>query len=447
MEQRKVPFTREAEQSVLGAMMLDGEVVSLAMEHLTPEDFYLPQHQVLYTAMRTLYETGKPIDLVTAMDALAARGTLEGVGGIAYLTELQMMVPATANAGEYIRLVEEKALLRKLIGAAGKIDAAAHDAPEGPAPVMEMAEKEIFNLSLSRSKDAFVHIRPTLVEVYSQLEQTFANKDRITGLSTGFTLLDNMTSGLHPAEMILVAARPSMGKTAFVMNVAQHVALHEKVPVAVFSLEMSREQLVNRLLCAESMVSLQKARTGDLSHEDWKKLVMGMSSLSTAPVFIDDTPGITLGEMRSKCRRLKLEHGLGLIVIDYLQLMSGGGKGDNRQQEISEISRGLKILSREMSCPVIALSQLSRAPEQRPNHRPILSDLRESGAIEQDADIVMFLYRDAYYNKDNPDSDVPENVAELSIAKQRNGPTGTIKLCWLGEYTRFTNLGPDQAPM
>lgn len=447
MEQRRVPHSREAEQSVLGAMLLDAEVVARAVEHLAAEDFYLPQHQVLYAAMRTLYETGKPIDLVTAMDALAARGTLEGVGGIGYLTELQMLVPSTANAGEYIRLVEEKSLLRKLIAAGGKISAAAHDAPEGPAPVMEMAEKEIFNLSLSRAKDAFVHIRPTLVEVYSQLEQTFANKDRITGLSTGFTLLDNMTSGLHPAEMILVAARPSMGKTAFVMNIAQHVALREKVPVGVFSLEMSREQLVNRMLCAESMVSLQKARTGDLSHEDWKKLVMGMSSLSTAPVYIDDTPGITVGEMRSKCRRLKLEHGLGLIIIDYLQLMSGGGKGDNRQQEISEISRSLKILSREMQCPVIALSQLSRAPEQRPNHRPILSDLRESGAIEQDADLVMFLYRDAYYNKDNPDSDVPENVAELSIAKQRNGPTGTIKLCWLGEYTRFTNLGPDQRPM
>lgn len=447
MNQRKVPHSREAEQSVLGAMMLDAEVVARAVEHLTNEDFYLPQHQVLYAAMRTLYEAGKPIDLVTTMDALAARGTLEGVGGIGYLSELQTLVPSTANAGEYIRLVEEKALLRKLITAASKIDEASHNAPEGPAPVMELAEKEIFNLSLSRAKDSFVHIRPTLVEVYSQLEQTFANKDRITGLSTGFTLLDNMTSGLHPAEMILVAARPSMGKTAFVMNIVQHVALREKVPVGVFSLEMSREQLVNRMLCAESMVSLQKARTGDLSHEDWKKLVMGMSSLSTAPVFIDDTPGITVGEMRSKCRRLKLEHGLGLVVIDYLQLMSGGGKSDNRQQEISEISRSLKILSREMHCPVIALSQLSRAPEQRPNHRPILSDLRESGAIEQDADLVMFLYRDAYYNKDNPDSDVPENVAELSIAKQRNGPTGTIKLCWLGEYTRFTNLGPEHGAM
>lgn len=435
---RLPPHNAEAEQSVLGCMLLDAESVAIALERLKDEDFYRPQHQEIFRAMAALYEAGQPVDLVTVVDELYRRGSVEGVGGLEYITELSRFVPSTANVRSYVEIIADHSLMRRLIKASGDISQQAYEA-SGPAQgVMEFAEKQIFDLSLGRTANALVHIKPTLLESLAQIEDIYSHKSRITGVPTGFADIDYKTSGMHPAELILIAARPSMGKTSYAMNIVQNAAVKNHETVAVFSLEMSRDQLVNRLLCAEALVELQKVRTGDLTDKDWQKLTLAMAPLSQAPIYIDDTPGITVLEMRSKCRRLKLEKGLSLVVIDYLQLMSGSG-AESRQQEISAISRSLKQMARELEVPVIALSQLSRAPEARQDHRPMLSDLRESGAIEQDADVVMFLYRDEYYNAESED----RNIAELIIAKQRNGPTGTVKLLWQGQYTRFMDLARD----
>ncbi|HOP99573.1 MAG TPA: replicative DNA helicase [Acetivibrio clariflavus] len=431
------PQNIEAEQSVLGAILLDKEVLTSVIEIISSEDFYRDDHKEIFDAIIDLYEKGEPIDLITVAERLKLRGTLDSVGGLEYLTSLANIVPTTENAKHYAKIVEEKAILRKLIKVSTNIINMGYEASEEVAYVLDKAEKGIFDILQKRNTQGFVPIKDVLVDTFNRLEELYNSKGYITGIPTGFIDLDYKTAGLHNSDLVLIAARPAMGKTAFVLNIAQHAAIHSKVPVAIFSLEMSKEQLVNRMLASEAMVDSQKMRTGKLEDSDWQKVARALGPLSEAPIYIDDTPGASIMEIRAKCRRLKIEKNLGLIVIDYLQLMQGkSGRSENRQQEISEISRSLKILAKEINVPVITLSQLSRAPEQRQDHRPILSDLRESGAIEQDADIVMFLYRDDYYN---PDTD-KKNVAEVIIAKHRAGSTGTVELAWLGQYTKFANL-------
>ncbi|HOB20776.1 MAG TPA: replicative DNA helicase, partial [Candidatus Atribacteria bacterium] len=418
------PHNIEAEQSVLGSMLLDKEAVAAATEVLQSDDFYVEAHKEIYEAILDIYDSGTPVDLVTVVEALRQRGSLEAVGGGAYISDLSMAVPSTANVRYYIKIVEEKSILRRLISASNEIICDSYEAAEDLDLIIDSAEKKIFDISQRKNTRTFEHVKTILLETYNKIEELTKNKGRIVGLETGFTDFDMRTSGLQPSDLILVAARPSMGKSSFAINIAQYAAVHNKVPVAIFSLEMSKDQLVQRMLSSETNVELQKIRTGNLNEDDWMRLVQAAEPLSQAPIFIDDTPGISAMEIRSKARRLKMEHGLGLIVIDYLQLMSGRGKAESRQQEVSEISRSLKALARELDVPVIALSQLSRAPEARQDHRPMLSDLRESGAIEQDADLVVFLYRDEYYN---PETE-KKNIAEAIIAKQRNGPTGVVEL-------------------
>ncbi|EGD47750.1 replicative DNA helicase [Ruminiclostridium papyrosolvens DSM 2782] len=431
------PQSLEAEQSVLGSMLIDKEVVPVVMEILKPEDFYRPDHKEIYDVIIELFDRAQPIDLITVSERLKLHGKLELVGGLEYLTNIATEVPTTANVKHYAKIVEEKALLRKLIKASTDIVDLGYNASEEVSYILDKAEQNIFDILQKRSSQGFVPIKDVLVDTFNKLEELYNNSGNITGIPTGFADLDFKTSGLHNSDLILIAARPAMGKTAFALNLAQNAAVHSNVPVAVFSLEMSREQLVNRMLCSEAMVDSNRMKTGKLEDNDWQKVAKALGPLSEAPIFIDDTPGVSITEIRAKCRRLKLEHNLGLVIIDYLQLMQGSrSKSENRQQEISEISRSLKILAKEINVPVITLSQLSRAPEARTDHRPILSDLRESGAIEQDADIVMFLYRDDYYN---PETE-KKNIAELILAKHRNGSTGTVELVWLGQYTKFANL-------
>lgn len=432
---RMPPHNMEAEQSVLGCMLLDKESVATATDFLDSDDFYADAHKEIFDSMVEIYDRGEPVDLVTVTEQLRQRGTLEAVGGVVYLSDLSMTVPSTANIKYYVDIVEEKAILRRLIAACNDIIKQSYEAREEIDLIIDHAEKSIFEITQRNTVSDFEPIKTVLLDTYAKIEEMSKNKGKIIGVPTGFHDFDQKTSGLQPSDFVLIAARPSMGKTSFVLNVAQYAAIRANVPVAIFSLEMSKEQLVQRMLSAEANVELQKIRTGDLSEEEWIKLVEAAGPLSQAPIYIDDTPGISVMEMRSKARRLKLEKGLGMIVIDYLQLMSGRGRAENRQQEISEISRSLKALARELSVPVVTLSQLSRAPEARTDHRPMLSDLRESGAIEQDADLVAFLYRDEYYN---PDTE-KKNIAEVIIAKQRNGPTGTVELVWLGQYTKFAN--------
>ena len=430
------PNSVEAEQSVLGSLIIDKETVPIATELLKSEDFYREDHKEIFEAILDLFESGKPIDIISIKEQLSLRGTLEGTGGIEYLSNMADMVPTTANVRHYSKIVEEKSMLRKLIRAANEIINMGFEGSEEVSMIMDQAQKKVFDVLQRRSMQGFVPIKDVLIETFDKLEELYNAKGTITGVPTGFVDLDNKTSGMHPSDLILIAARPAMGKTAFALNIAQHAAIHARVPVAVFSLEMSRDQLVNRVLCSEAMVDSQRIRTGKLEEEDWPKMAKALGPLSEAPIYIDDTPGLSVMEIRAKCRRLKLEKNLGLVVIDYLQLMQGRGKTENRQQEISEISRSLKILAKEINVPVITLSQLSRAAETRADHRPILSDLRESGAIEQDADLVMFLYRDDYYN---PESE-KKNIAEVILAKHRNGSTGVVELAWLGQYTKFANL-------
>jgi len=433
------PNDIEAEQAVLGCMLLDKESVSIALEVLKSEDFYREENKLIFSSMINLYSRSEPIDLITVKDELISIGKFEVCGGIEYIADLSDKVPTTANVEQYIRIVEEKSILRNLIKTANELITLGYDQSMEVDDIIEKAEKNVFNLMKNRNQRGYTHIKDILVETFAELEKLYNQKEHITGIPTGFADLDYKTAGFHGSELILVAARPAMGKTAFALNIATNAAIKANVPVAIFSLEMSKEQLTSRILSSEAMIDSNKLKTGKLEEEDWIKLSEGLQPLSEAEMYIDDTPGISITEIRAKCRKLKLEKNIGLVVIDYLQLISGSGnkKNGSREQEISEISRSLKILAKELDVPVIALSQLSRAPEQRKDdHRPMLSDLRESGAIEQDADIVMFLYRDDYYNQDSEQ----KNIAEVIIAKHRGGSTGTVELLWLGSFTKFVNI-------
>lgn len=430
------PHDDAAELAVLGAMFLDREAASLALEMLTGEDFYRPDHRQVFEAAEELYHSGVPIDMITVKNKLEEKQVFEQIGGLPFLANISTSVGSSANMRHYAAIVEEKSVLRRLIRTANNISQMSYEGKTDVNAIMDTAEKGIFDIMQNRHSDQFHHIRNIAVDSIEKIEDIYRSKGKLTGVPTGFVDFDQKTAGLQKSDLILLAARPSMGKTAFALNIIQNAAIRSNVPTAVFSLEMSREQLVNRMLCSEAMLDAQRLRTGELTDSDWADLIQAMGPLSQAPIYIDDTPGVTPMEVRSKCRRLKVEKGLGLIVIDYLQLMSGNSRNDSRQQEISEISRSLKAIAREMEAPVIALSQLSRACEQRADHRPMLSDLRESGAIEQDADVVAFLYRDEYYF---PDTE-KKNQAELIIAKQRNGPTGTVDLTWMGQYTKFGNF-------
>jgi len=439
MEQfgRVPPHNIEAEQSVLGGMILDKEAIADAVEIVQSDDFYKEAHREIFEAILSLYDRDQPVDLVTLSEELKKRQTLEAIGGLSYLTSLLAAVPTTTHVSYYAKIVEEKSLLRKLIAASSEIIEKSYESEDNAASILDLAEKRIFDIAQKRnSGKGFVPIKQALLESFNKIEELYQNKGGMLGLPTGFIDIDRKTSGLQKSDLILIAARPSMGKTAFALNIVQNTAIRTNASIAVFSLEMSREQLVQRMLSAESHIEIQKIRTGNLDEDEWPRLAKAMGQLAQAKIFIDDTPGITVTEMKAKCRKLKLEHGLDLIMVDYLQLMTEDERAENRQQEISAISRKLKALAREMDCPLIALSQLSRAPELRGDHRPILSDLRESGAIEQDADIVMFLYRDEYYH---PDTE-KKNRGEVIIAKQRNGATGTVELAWLGQFTKFANL-------
>lgn len=432
-----LPASLEAEEAIVGAMLLDKEVISDITEIITEDDFSNPQLKEIFASIIDLFEEGKPIDVVTVAERLKERGSYDVVGGSEYLTNLVINTPTTANATYYAKIIEEKSLLRKLINSSYKIIEKCQSQNERIEEIVDFAEKTIFNVIQNKNSKDFSHLKEILIETYNKIEELYLKKSHIIGVPTGFSELDKITAGFQPSDLILIAARPAMGKTSFALNIVQHAALRAGVPVAIFSLEMSKEQLVTRMICSEAMIDSHKLRTGNLEDEEWKKFAKALALLSNAPIYIDDTPAITAAEMRAKCRRLKLkEKGLGLVMIDYLQLMSARGRFESKQQEIAEISRSLKALARELNVPVIALSQLSRAPETRADHRPILSDLRESGAIEQDADIVAFLYRDEYYN---PDTD-KKHIAELIIAKHRNGPTGTIELLFLDKHTKFKDL-------
>ena len=431
------PNDTEAEQAVLGSMLTDKDAVINAIEVLKEEDFYREDNKIIYRAILNLYNRAEPIDIITLKAELTSMGKFEATGGLEYLAELPEMVPTTANVDRYIKIVEEKSILRNLIKTANEIITLGYDPTEEVENIMDSAEKKIFDIMQSKNQKGYTPIKDILVDTFAQLEELYNQKQHITGVPTGFADLDYKTAGLHGSDLVLVAARPAMGKSAFALNIASNAAIRAKVPVAIFSLEMSKEQMVNRILCSEAMVDSNKVRTGKLDEQDWTKLASSLGPLSESEIYIDDTPGISVMEIRAKCRKLKLEKNIGLVVIDYLQLIQGSNKrGGSREQEISEISRSLKILAKEINVPVIALSQLSRAPEQRPDHRPMLSDLRESGAIEQDADIVMFLYRDDYYNEDSE----KKNIAEVIMAKHRAGSTGTVELLWLGNYTKFVNI-------
>ncbi len=435
---RVPPHSEEAEQSVLGSMLIDRDAVNVAVENLSQEDFYNLRHGEIFGAMVDLYHENRAVDLVTLKNQLEQKGKLEAAGDMKYLSQIAAAVPNSVHIKNYVQIVKDKALYRKFIQLGNQVMAEGYST-ETPIDVLsEEVEQKVFRILQNKGNEDFSHIRDVLLETFDDIERIAKSEGEITGIPTGFVDLDYRTSGLQPSDLVLVGARPSMGKTAFALNVVQHAAVRKHKCSAIFSLEMSKKQLVNRMLSCEAGVESEKLRSGKLEDSDWEKLAMALAPLSEAPIYIDDTPGITLAEMRSKCRKLKLDKGLDLIMIDYLQLMSGGSgrMGDSRQQEISDISRGLKALAREMQAPVVALSQLSRALEARADHRPMLSDLRESGAIEQDADVVMFLYRDEYYHPETED----KNIAEIIIAKQRNGPTGTVKLAWLGQYTKFANL-------
>ncbi len=434
---RVLPHSVEAEQSVIGAMLMDKEAVIAASEIIVAEDFYQKQYGIMFESMVELFNEGRPVDLITLQNRLREKDVPPEVSSLEFVGELIAMVPTSANIRSYANIVREKSMLRKLIRANEEIANTCYAGTEPLEKILADTEKTIFDLLQTRSSGEFVPIRQVALNVLEKIEIASRTQGTVTGIPTGFIDLDYKTSGMQPSDFVLIAARPSMGKTAFVLNLVDHVAVRKGLPCMIFSLEMSKEQLVNRMLAMESNVDSQKLRTGSLTDMDWDAIVEGIGVIGNSKMIIDDTPGISITELRSKCRKMKLEYGLSMVIIDYLQLMSGSGKsGDNRQQEISEISRSLKALAREMNAPVIALSQLSRACETRQDHRPMLSDLRESGAIEQDADVVMFLYRDDYYNKD---TETP-NIAEVIIAKQRNGPIGTVNLLWQPEYTKFVNL-------
>ncbi len=434
---RILPHSMEAEQSVIGSMIMDREAIIVASEIVLGEDFYNKQYGVLFDTMVELNDEGRPVDLVTLQDRLKEKDVPPEVSSLEFIRDLITAVPTSANIKHYANIVAEKSTLRRLIRINEDIANTCYVGKDSLEDILADTEKRVFDLVQRRNTGEFVSIRQIVMNAMDNIEKASHNKGNVTGVATGFLDLDYRTAGIQPSDLILVAARPSMGKTAFVLNIAQYVAFKQAKTVAIFSLEMSKEQLVNRLFSMESKVDSQHLRTGNLSDVEWEKLIESAGVIGKSNLIIDDTPGISISELRSKCRKYKLEHNLEMIIIDYLQLMSGSGRStDSRQQEISDISRSLKALARELHVPVIALSQLSRAVEQRPDHRPMLSDLRESGAIEQDADVVMFIYRDDYYNKDTE----KKGIAEIIIAKQRNGPIGTVELVWLPDFTKFANL-------
>lgn len=432
------PQQVEAEQAVLGAMLISPDAVAEALEILEPDDFYRAAHQSIFRAMRDVYDAGNPVDVVTVAAALRTRDdALDAVGGAEYLADLAAAMPTALHVVQYAEIVREKALMRRIIAAATQIAEAGYAQEAPAADVLADAERVILELGQFQRTRDFTHISDVLQTTFERIEQLYESEGNITGVPTGYSELDRMTSGFQKSDLIIVAARPSVGKTAFALNIAQNVAVRSGLPVAIFSLEMSKDQLVQRMLCAEAYIDGHKLRNGTLDDEDWPKLSMGVTTLGNSPIYIDDSPGITVPDMRSKLRRLKMEHGLGFVVIDYLQLIHGRrSSGENRQQEISDISRSLKQLARELEVPIVALAQLSRSVEQRQDKRPMLSDIRESGSIEQDADIVAFLYRDDYYD---PETE-RQNIVEVIIAKQRNGPTGKVELVFLKNYNKFVNL-------
>ena len=438
MEIGKIPpHDIEAEQAILGCMLTDKDAVISAIEVLKEESFYREDNRAIYSAILSLYSRNEPVDIITVKAELVEQGNFERVGGLEYLAELPERVPTTANVEKYIKIVDEKATLRSLIQTSNELIALGYDESEDVDSIMDMAEKKVFGLSQKKSAKGYTALKDVLVGSFAELEKLYNQKGNVTGITTGFIDLDNKTAGLHNSDLIIIAARPAMGKSAFAINLATNAAIKANVPAVIFNLEMSKEQVGNRILCSEAMVDSNKIRTGQIEDEDWMKLATTLGELSEAPIYIDDTPGISIMEIRAKCRKLKLEKNIGWIVIDYLQLIQGTGKKNaSREQEISEISRSLKILAKELDVPVIALSQLSRTAERRDDKRPMLSDLRESGAIEQDADIVIFLYRDDYYNEDTE----KKNVAEVILAKHRGGSTGTVELAWMPSYTKFANL-------
>lgn len=447
------PQSREAEKSTLGAMLMERDAIARAVELLSAEDFYVERHRRIYTAIVTLFDKGEPVDLITVVEELRRHNQLDD-DGVEYITALIQECPSSANVESYAKVVSEKSLLRQLLSASEQISGWAYGEVPDVNLLIDQSEKKIFEIGSRQLRDGFSHIKQLLMVAYDQIERQFQRKGEATGTSTGFADLDDITCGLQATDLIIVAARPSMGKTALCLNIAHHVALKERLPVAIFSLEMSKEQLVQRLICSEAMINSSKLRRGYLEDSDWHRVTNAVNNLYQAPIFIDDSPGCTTFEMRAKARRLTAEHGqLGLIIVDYLQLAHSSGKSENRVQEISEIARSLKSMARELKCPLIALSQLSRAVEQREDKRPILSDLRESGSIEAEADMVAFIYRPSYYKnkaykKDGDprapqEHDPDEGIAEIIIGKQRNGPVGTLRLGFQPEFARFTNLAQD----
>ena len=429
------PQSLEAEQSVLGSMIIDREAIFTASELLREDDFYRTAHQKIFEAVMALNENGEPVDLVTLADELQRRHSLEEAGGTAYLSALAGAVPTAANVQYYALIVREKSILRSLIHTSTKIVAGCYEGPPDVEEFLDAAEQQIFEIGKQGKQQGFVPLKKVIEETFERIEQVFDTKKSITGISTGFTDLNEKCSGLHPSDLIIVAARPGMGKTTLALNIAQHMAVNEKKPVAFFSLEMSRDQLAQRMLCAAAEIDAQNLRNGRLTQEEWMKLTRAGGPLSESPIYIDDSASLSVMEVRAKARRLKAEKGLEAVFVDYLQLMRGFSRAENRQQELSEISRSLKALAKELSLPVIALSQLSRAVEKRPERRPILSDLMESGGIEANADLVIFIYRDSYYSQDPGD-----NLAEIIVAKQRNGPTGTVKLVFRNKFNKFANI-------
>lgn len=433
---RSLPHSIEAEQSVIGSMIIDKSAIAKVLEKLKEDDFYRDGHKVIYKAVQTMFSQDIAVDLVTLLEHLKSTDGLEKSGGITYISELSASVPTTANLDAYIKIVEEKSLLRKLIKSSTTIIEESYNNQDKVDNVLDLAQKKIFDIAEKKGSNDYEPLSSVLERGFLEIEKLFNNKGSITGVGSGIKDLDAKTSGFQKGDMVLIAARPSMGKTTFSLNIAENAALREGKSVVVFSLEMSKEQLAYKLLCSEANVDMLKLRTGNLDDGDWERIARATGPLSKAKIFIDDTAGLSVMEMRSKCRKIKMEHGIDMILIDYLQLMSGSAGSESRQQEVSEISRSIKALAKEMECPVIALSQLSRAPEQRADHRPMLSDLRESGSIEQDADVVMFLYRDEYYNKETEE----KNIGECIIAKQRNGPVGTVRMAWIGAHSKFADL-------
>ena len=435
---RVMPHSVEAEQSVVGAMLMDKDAITTASEIISGNDFYQSAYGIIFDSMVELFNESKPVDLITLQERLKEKDVPAEVASLEFVKDLVTAVPTSANVKYYAQIVADKSMMRKLIKLNEEIANTCYAGKESLEAVLEKTEKAVFDLLQKRNTGEYVPIKQVVLNALDRIEKASKNKGTVTGIPTGFIDLDYKLSGLQPSDLVLVAARPSMGKTAFVLNIAQYMAFKKDKGVAIFSLEMSKEQLVNRLFSLESQVDAQALRTGNMKDSDWEKLIEGAGIIGKSNLIIDDTPGISVSELRSKCRKYKLEHGLDIVIIDYLQLMTGsvGKNSESRQQEISENSRSLKGLAREMNVPVVALSQLSRAVESRPDKRPMLSDLRESGAIEQDADVVMFIYRDEYYNKDSEF----KKQAEIIIAKQRNGPVGTVNLAWLGEYTKFANL-------